>query len=271
MVKYKTLIKVIEKEIAKCHVTLKSVREQIRPLLESITDTEEEYDLLMEKIPRFYRDYRTSNKEYEYMIDSIGNEYNTIGDGNSVRLSDKDQDKLFANRNKGVTITLGIHNHPSGINFPSIGDLNSQEISRKKYSVIVSKNGIAINKQNLEGWNEPNYLKRHGKINESYWGMERGLRKEIETTPEYKDLVRKYHNDVRPIKEKLKTPNLDIDTIIELEDKQTELLGKFHKDVRKMTINKLGESIPQSQEALNKGYNDNEVPMEVYAISIKNN
>ena len=57
MVSYNKILEAITDYLTKCSVTLKGVREQISGLIRNITDNEEDYNLLMDTIPHFYRDY----------------------------------------------------------------------------------------------------------------------------------------------------------------------------------------------------------------------
>lgn len=150
MVRYDTILKVID-ETVKC-ISLKSILEQISPTLKTITDSEDEYDCLMDEISHFYRDHYTKGYEtVRYRVNS-GDEnkiWENQGDKWSVDAPADAQiygeiGGYFDNHNKFL---LSIHNHPSGSCYPSYGDFENSEDMKVKYMIACGRDGIAISKR----------------------------------------------------------------------------------------------------------------------------
>lgn len=252
MVRYDSILKAIEKEIVKCSVTLKSIREQISPLVKRISDSQEEYDILMEEIPRFYRDNYNKDTEEMIMKYKNGETFHASGDESSVRLSSEDSDRTFDLRESGIYPLLSIHNHPSGINFLSIGDVGSQAIKKEKYTIVVSKKGIAINK--LDKWGEDNSLKRHGQAVKSYWGLERQTKEKIKNHPRMKNL----EEDTKNKLSKAKT-----------HDERMSIQADSHKAVDNLVGSYIQQHVGESRDILNDQFKKNNVPMKIETIDIK--
>lgn len=252
MVKYETILKVIEYDIKKCSITLKSIREQINPLLKRITDSQEEYDILMKEIPYFYRDHYNSDHEELFMQYLTGETFNAVGDESSVRLSWEDSQKTYDMGKNGVYPLISIHNHPSGVNFLSIGDVGSQALKNEKYTVVVSKKGIAINK--LNEWDEDNELQRKYKCVASYWSLERKTKQKIKNHP--------------------RTKKLEEDTNRKLSEAKThsermDVQRDSHKKMEELVDNYIISHMEESKKSLNRGFKENNVPMRMEIIDIK--
>lgn len=150
-IRYKYLLEAITDYTTKCSVTLKSVREQIKELIKDIADTQEDYDLLMENIPRFYRDYRNANKEHiechrkDYNMTEFETYYN-VGDENAVEMPTTLKILLSNDLFIDEGVRASLHNHPSGTSFQSLGDYLNQATYTIKYNITISDEGITISK-----------------------------------------------------------------------------------------------------------------------------
>ena len=143
MGRLKYIIRAIEEDIAKCSVTLKQIRADIEPTIKALTDNHEEYELLMDVIPHFYRDrYNLDHETYDYN----GTVYANKGNDRMVQVPDEAREIA---REEGTL--LGIHNHPDATCFQSPGDYGAMTSLRQKYSVTVAEDGIMISKDNTAG------------------------------------------------------------------------------------------------------------------------
>lgn len=150
MVRYDTILKVID-ETVKC-ISLKSIREQISPTLKQITDSQDEYDCLMNEITHFYRDHYTKGYEtvrYRVSSKSESKVWENEGDEFSVPTPTDAQiygeiGGYFDNHNKFL---LSIHNHPKGSCYPSNGDFENSEELKVKYMIACGRDGISISKR----------------------------------------------------------------------------------------------------------------------------
>lgn len=134
MVKYSTILRVI-----KHSVTLKSVKEQISPAIKEITDNEEEYDFLMDRIPKFYITYYNHKTEHIEVWDNQGNKHQNDGDETSVGHPET--------MDHETPYLLSIHNHPNKVSeMQSNGDYGLQVEYNTKYGVSVGFHGLVITK-----------------------------------------------------------------------------------------------------------------------------
>lgn len=142
MVKYKTIIDTID-EYIKCNVSMKQIRKSIEPLLKDICDSEEEFEILGDRITRFYYDFYNAPIEHLYLETEKGNIYTNQGEQYNVKLpKDAFEEKGFL---------LSIHNHPNTMPYPSHEDMKVMSQHREKYNVILSKYGIMVFKHNKGG------------------------------------------------------------------------------------------------------------------------
>ena len=136
-------------EIIKCSVTLKSIRAQIDPLIRQLAKNEEEYNDLMDTIPRFYRDYYNSPVmnlyARTYNLDLNGknhHEFYIEGTPYSVTLDGE------AKREGG---TYGFQammlNHPGGLAMAGSGEWVKQIDNNGKYLICVGDKGITVTKK----------------------------------------------------------------------------------------------------------------------------
>ncbi len=146
---YNAILDSITEEIIKC-ISLKSIREQISPMLKQVTDNDNEYDLLMEAIPYFYRDTYTKKNENIYVEDFNGNGWSDYGDEYGCY----PPDAVFGELKKGNPMLLTMHNHPNQggkpfTPFQSPTDYFYMVFLRSKYGVTISKDGIVITKSDI--------------------------------------------------------------------------------------------------------------------------
>ena len=146
MGRLKYIIRAIEEDIAKCSVTLKQIRADIEPTIKALTDNPEEYELLMDVIPHFYRDRYNLDHETLQIYDYNGTVYENKGNDRMVQVPDEAREIA---REEGTL--LGIHNHPDATCFQSPGDYGAMTSLRQKYSVTVAEDGIMISKDNTAG------------------------------------------------------------------------------------------------------------------------
>lgn len=151
MVSKEIIIKTFDNLIEnKCTVTLKQITSSIEPIVKRLTDTQEEYDTLMDSIPRFYRDHYNLDHEELYAIDNDGTEYtNTAGDNNSVEVPEELVDKGISDG-----VLLAMHNHPIDAScIQSDGDFAVCVYVNEKYMVTVANDGVMITKNNTHNKN----------------------------------------------------------------------------------------------------------------------
>ncbi len=177
--KYEYILKAIEQELQKCNVSLKHIREQISPTIKNITDSEEEYETLMNTISYWYRDHWNSEKEHLQYLTYDGESYETSGEENIVDVTDEMKE------HKGEYL-LSIHNHPNGTCLQSQGDINTQAtLTLEKYGITIGKDGVMINKNT-----DFNVDNTYGGFAQK-WADE-GLIKGFEQTPQFKALEEKF-------------------------------------------------------------------------------
>ena len=185
MVKYITIIKIIEDNLNKCTVTLKNIKQQISPLIKKITDTQEEYELLMDKIPRFYRDYWNAPLEHQlikaYEKDG-GKEWENVGTETEIQISEE-----ITTHGEFYGLLLAIHNHPFNCCFQSPQDFITKSELNEKYSVTVAKDGIMIAKKT--GYNPTSI------IEPICYNLHKEKVEKIKQTPQYKDTIKKYEDN----------------------------------------------------------------------------
>ena len=144
MVNYTNILKIMGEYVEKCSVTLKGVRQQISPIIKNITDTEEEYNILMEVIPKFYRDNWNNPKEHLLMQGNNGDIFENEGTEGSVSTPHEAVNESMRNG-----LILSIHNHPlDSTAYQSLGDYVTQCVgTREKYGITISKkDGVVISK-----------------------------------------------------------------------------------------------------------------------------
>ena len=134
MVKWVTILQVI-----KHSVTVKSVTEQISPYIKELTDTKEEYDFIMERLPKFYVDHYNGKTEHIEAWDKEGNIHMNDGDQTSVEHPHT--------MDHETPYLLSIHNHPNRESeMQSNGDYGLQAEYNTKYGISVGFHGMVITK-----------------------------------------------------------------------------------------------------------------------------
>lgn len=171
MVRYETLFKAIEDYVIKCEISLKKIREAISPTIKEITDSEEEYNILMENIPRYFQKHYKLKHETILLQDYDGKQYaDENGERNTVQtpqeVKDIDEGLLFS-----------FHNHPNDCCFQSLNDFLHIYDYGIKYGMSVAKDGIFISK-NVE---PKNYFSTMTKlrINNAYTNYMNGVIKAV--------------------------------------------------------------------------------------------
>ena len=152
MVKYKSIVKVIKHSL-----TLKSVKEQISPYIKQITDNKEEYDFLMERVPKFYIRYYNHPIEHIEVFEKDGKVHQNDGDGTSVNHP--------PTMNHHTEYVLSMHNHPDKESeMQSNGDFSLQVEYNTKYGlsigfhgIMITKNGYPFNPELSKEWGDIAY------------------------------------------------------------------------------------------------------------------
>lgn len=226
MGKLKYIIRAIEEDIAKCSVTLKQIRKDIEPVIKSITDTPEEYDLLMDVIPHFYRDRYNLDHETLQIYDYQGNVYENKGNDKSVQVPDEVRDIA---REDGTL--LGIHNHPEATCFQSPGDFGAMTSLRQKYSVTVAEDGIMISKDNTAGEIIPNPQGMYYVANQ--WIDDNIVEGYIMKTPEYKQNLNGMRDGTIGIDEANRNLNVQMNNYIteNIPDLTKSMEDYFHNNI----------------------------------------
>lgn len=140
------IIKAIEEYLQKCSVTLKQVRAAIEPTInELVGNNRLVKEILLDEIPRFYRDNynRKWEKSLVYDSDMIG--YENDGDESKVGIS---PEARRIGTHEGLF--LSFHNHPDGSAEFSGDDFLFMAGYKTEYNVCVSKGTIAITKTRLK-------------------------------------------------------------------------------------------------------------------------
>ena len=138
-VKYDLILKAIH-EYVKTHVTIKSIKSQIKNTLNEICDNETEKEQLSNTIAYFFRDHW--NKDIE-TLECLTYEGEIFTNQGTYAQVDTTEDMK---RHNGEYV-LTIHNHPDNCCFQSFNDISSQASDTKeKYGITISKEGIMITK-----------------------------------------------------------------------------------------------------------------------------
>lgn len=130
---------VLDDVINKCGVSLKKIKESINPVLKKVISDDNDLEKISDMISHFYKDYSKEDKETLISLSYNNQEFIEKGDENHVSSSDEVR-KI--GKNEGFL--FNIHNHPSNVGFPSIGDFNSYSEMNVRHAVVVAKGGIFI-------------------------------------------------------------------------------------------------------------------------------
>ncbi len=144
---YDIILKAITEEIIKCYVSLKSIKAQIESTIKEITDSQEEYDEVIDVVTHFYRDTYNSKIEMMKMMSKDNTLYENIGDEESVDLPIGVEDVSF----DGDNFRYSIHSHPqNGTAFPSFQDFWCYYNTEPKFMIISNDKGIIVVKHTNE-------------------------------------------------------------------------------------------------------------------------
>lgn len=144
MVGYKHIFQAMDEYVRKCSVTLKSVRAAIEPLIDELVgDDYVEKQVLMEDIPRFYRDAYTLDKETCVCYSHDGTFYENKG-GSRMEVGIPEDAVQVANREG---LLYGMHNHPVSVGCQSEQDFMVMAGLDMKYSICCGKGSITIAKK----------------------------------------------------------------------------------------------------------------------------
>lgn len=228
-------IQIIEKTITevintKCHVTLKQVRSSIQQTIKLISDNTEEYDALMDIIPRFYRDYYNKKQESLLIQDYDGNKYTSDGTINKVQ-----HPKQAEEIGEKEGLLLSIHNHPGGCSLLSSNDVYNSGRLNEKYSMVVSKDGVTILKNSNPYDLDP--------LRDVTWKWTSvtfpKISKPIENSEEYKKIVADYFDGKIPQLEMIEAESKLTSKFIDAHriEIYSELQNVFNKNNLPITIN----------------------------------
>lgn len=211
----KYLIQAIDDYLEKCSLTLKSVRKQLRPVLNELfeDDSNVNIDEVLEDITRFYVNYYNAENENLYLKGYDGTEWvNNYGTRKQVMIP-------MEAKKEGVSngLLLSIHNHPEGCAYPSGADYKNQAEMNQYINVVCSNDGILISKNPMTGLS-PTKVSR---VANKYY--KETILKPIEETSEYKNIVKSYHNG-----------NLSLNMANELLDKHVS--GYINKNLPDIAI-----------------------------------
>lgn len=154
MVKYKYIIEAIDDYTIKCSVTLKSVKAQIEPLVKQLARNTNEYEYMMENIPRFYRDtYKSDSttiycRSKDYNRNWLENpeeeheewESTMRGHWNSIPQKAKE----VGERDGFQIIMTNKTDWHGGISYPDSNDLNRMGLYNSKFLVVCGDDGLTI-------------------------------------------------------------------------------------------------------------------------------
>lgn len=236
MVKYKYILQAIEKT----HYTLKGIQEQIEPTIRKITNNEDEYNILMETIPKFYRDYWNKDKEYMTLVTYDNTQYTVKGDEESV----KRDDKLKEEDNEYI---LTIHNHPNHTCFQSQADYMSLTDTLETYGITIGNDGIMITEF------------KDGEVTKADIGLiyrearENDIFREFMKSDEYKQFEDDFHN---------RRPPFNID---DLDERMMVYEEQRHKEENKFISN----NTQKCTEIINNKFQEYNVDIKSTHIPIK--
>ena len=144
MVGYKHILQAMDEYVQKCSVTLKDVRAAIEPLIDELVgDDYVEKKVLMEDIPRFYRDAYTLDRETCVCYSHDGILYENKG-GSRMEVGIPEEAVKVANREG---LMYGMHNHPVSVGAQSEQDFMVMAGLDMKYSICCGKGSITIAKK----------------------------------------------------------------------------------------------------------------------------
>ena len=224
MVSYNLILQTIGDYVEKCSVTLKGIKKNIEPLVKSLTDTQEEYELLMEELPRFYRDRYNLDHETQWLWDYHDKVYmEENGDAHSVRVP-------YSAVREGIDgdgILLSIHNHPNSCSFQSPADYRQQAQINTKYNISIANDGIIITK------NENGYRSRYVDVERTTFKTINGIIQDFRDTPVAQKIYKDFQDgklDEETAEEKLNKEmsdyfNKDADKYCEMVNKDLEKDG----------------------------------------------
>lgn len=140
----RTLNEIIQQiETRKTHYSLKNIRQQITPLVEQMTDNDEEKEILLDRISRFHRQFWKSETEKMFVQGHYGDMYTEYERGTAYEVP-YPEDAIDAGENEGFLLTIHNHTRESAF-YPSGADLFPKY--DEKYMVIVNAHGICIIKR----------------------------------------------------------------------------------------------------------------------------
>lgn len=245
MVKYNYILKIIEQETLKTHYSLKAIKEQISPILKKITDTQEEYDILMKEIPYFYREYWNKGKENLNIIDNNKEKIDPIlGENHCVTFPD---DIVKQAEKEGLFLT--IHNHPNATSIQSDGDYYCIASLGIKYGISISKDGIVISK-NTYGKASEDYA---DKVLISWSKWHQNMKNEVWNTKEGKEI-----NDW--------WQQIPFDVMFG--DRSNEISQELHEKEKKMFKGYVLKNMDKEVNLLNKQYKTDDIPISMSYIKI---
>lgn len=237
MVNYTQILKIMGEYVEKCSVTLKSIRQQISPIIKDITDTEEEYNTLMEVIPKFYRDNWNNPKEHLLMQGTKGDIFENEGTEGSVSTPNEAVIESLKNG-----LVLSIHNHPADSTaYQSLGDYVTQCVGTKeKYGITISKkDGVVISKLTSKQVGRNKLSNTYNKI---YTKMGDNFDKDKKA-------------EIQSLKDDYHANKITLDQI------NKEYNDLFHEH--------MSENVHEYVNTLNTGFSNNNIPVEVYHAPIK--
>lgn len=186
----KYLIQAIDDYLEKCSLTLKSVRKQLRPVLNELFEDDSNIDIdeVLEDITRFYVNYYNAENENLYLKGYDGTEWTNEGTRKQVMIPMNAKQEGMSNG-----LLLSIHNHPEGCAYPSGADYKNQAEMNEYINVVCSNDGILISK-NPERGLSPTKVSR---VANKYY--KENVLGPIEKTGEYENIVKDYNNGKLPI------------------------------------------------------------------------
>ena len=228
MVKYKTILSVIEQNINQPLTTKhSSFLYNLEGILRQITDNKEEYKTLKEDIWKFYKETKKSKNEEIILKGTDGSFFeNRKGEKRSVEIPMEVEDFI----NDGGKILYSVHNHPyveeTSSCLQSLSDFKVMSYKGVKYSITIGKDGIMITKNPKHRTdNEYRILisQYYGKVNNE---IVEGFNKQ-------------YANEINNLKIKYDIDNKNYSELEEYREKHKELFQKYCYNNISEFVNKL--------------------------------
>ena len=212
--------------------------------LPNITDNEDEYHLIKDAIWEWQEKYHDSETEHLKVVNSIGQEAEMEGDGESSWFTDE-----MLRIAQAYRPIYTIHNHPNTGAMFSGADIYCLSSHNEKYSMALGEDGVMIIKNNITKMDDKSQRK-------------------MEFISDFADNVitqwvkKDYANQIKKYEDKLLDESLSVDELKSISEETTKFLNsKIPSTLRKHD--------KELANALQTMFDGQKLPCEVYFIPKK--